>query len=447
VLLALGRVGEAAADMARIDDISHALPRVEPYNEMKSWLALAQGDFPRAEAYAQAALQIASDRGRTLYQIFDLLALAQAQLEANACDRARATLAEFRGHTEGVAEFMMRYLGSLLEAYLALKEKRSADCHAALRDALEVGRRERIANHWMWNPPMMSRLYAQALDHGIEVEYVRDVIQRRGLLGEPPYSSHWPWPLRVRTLGSFEVLRNGAPLAWEGKTQRKPLELLKALVGLGGRDVPADKLIGLLWPSPSEGDGQKAFEITVHRLRKLLDSPDAIKVTDRRATLNPQLVFVDLWALEHELAAVIPPVNAPEPDVAVLEEAAPRIVELYRGAFLPGEDEAPWLIAIRNRLAGRFERFVHRLGGYWETQQRWEQASRLYARAIELDPLGESFYRGRMVCLHAQNRRAEAIEVFRRCRQMLSVVLSIKPSAETEAAYARIADDTSATSD
>ena len=80
----------------------------------------------------------------------------------------------------------------------------------------------------------------------------------------------------------------------------------------------------------------------------------------------------------------------------------------------------------------------------WKSQQQWQLASELYERAIELDPLAETFYGRRMVCLHAQNRRAEAMELFRRCRQMLSVVLSIKPSAETEAIFARVSCDAGA---
>jgi DNA-binding SARP family transcriptional activator len=142
--------------------------------------------------------------------------------------------------------------------------------------------------------------------------------------------------------------------------------------------------------------------------------------------------------VEHALASAIPPANAPPPPIDRLERAAPTVLELFRGRFLPGEVDSPVLVAVRNRLAGRFERFVQRLGAHWEQQGRWDLAADLYARAIELDPLVETFYRRRMVCLDALDRRTEAIDVFRRCRQMLSVVLGIKPSPESEATYARI---------
>jgi DNA-binding SARP family transcriptional activator len=40
-----------------------------------------------------------------------------------------------------------------------------------------------------------------------------------------------------------------------------------------------------------------------------------------------------------------------------------------------------------------------------------------------------------MICLQAQGRRAEALDVFRRCRQILSITLGIAPGIETEAVY------------
>jgi DNA-binding SARP family transcriptional activator len=270
------------------------------------------------------------------------------------------------------------------------------------------------------------------------VEYTQAVIRNHGLLPDSPEIENWPWPVRIYTLGRFEVRTNGDMLGFEGKAQHKPMELAKALVALGGRDVPADKLIDILWPEPSESDGHKAFDITVHRLRKLLGSDKAVHVADRRATLDPQVVWVDAWALERTLAPLIAAVNATEPEIALLEAAAARVLDLYRGHFLAGETEEAWQIPIRNRLAGRFQRFALRLGEHWESQQQWRRAFELYQRAIELDFSAESFYRRQMICLQAQGQRAEAIEVFRRCRQALSITLGVAPTGETEAVYRQL---------
>ena len=73
-----------------------------------------------------------------------------------------------------------------------------------------------------------------------------------------------------------------------------------------GATYPQNKLIDLLWPEPSAGDGQKAFDITVHRLRRLLGCDEAVQVTARSVSFNSQLVWVDAWALERRLAPLDP---------------------------------------------------------------------------------------------------------------------------------------------
>jgi DNA-binding SARP family transcriptional activator len=78
--------------------------------------------------------------------------------------------------------------------------------------------------------------------------------------------------------------------------------------------------------------------------------------------------------------------------------------------------------------------------------QKLERASdhpnaiEVYRRALEADNLAESLYRGLMRALAATGDRAEAMNAFRRCRELLSIVLGVKPSAETERLYQAIAN-------
>jgi len=285
------------------------------------------------------------------------------------------------------------------------------------------------------DPAEMARLYGEALEHRIAVGYVQDIIRTHALTPVRAEIEAWPWPVAFRTLGGFAVYLNGELLRFEGKTQRKPLELAKVLIAFGGRDVPEHRLIDILWPKPLEDGGKKALDITVHRLRRLLGSDEAVAVTDRHIGLDPGIVWVDVWALERRLTPLVADTNGVPPDVDLLADAVPHVLDLYRGEFLAGDAEAPWIIPVRNRVAGRFQRLVLRLGAHWEAEARWNRAYELYQRAIELDPLAETFYRRQMICLNAQGQRAEAIEVFRRCRQALSIVLGVPPTEETDAVY------------
>ena len=59
-------------------------------------------------------------------------------------------------------------------------------------------------------------------------------------------------------------------------------------------------------------------------------------------------------------------------------------------------------------------------------------------KGIEQDTLAEDFYRGLMRCHLALGAPANALRVYRRCRELLSIVLAVAPTAETEALHRKI---------
>jgi LuxR family maltose regulon positive regulatory protein len=111
---------------------------------------------------------------------------------------------------------------------------------------------------------------------------------------------------------------------------------------------------------------------------------------------------------------------------------------LYQGDFLAGDDSHPDVLVARNRLRALFVRQMATLGVLLEAQGRPEPAALVYRRVIEREPLSEDMVRRLMRCLQKLGLRAEAYEAYRTCRQQLSVVLGIRPSAETEALAATL---------
>ena len=282
-------------------------------------------------------------------------------------------------------------------------------------------------------PELVSEFAAAALAADLEVDYIRELIRRRQLAPPSADSKSWPWPIKVSAMGPFMLAVEGTRLRSSGKAQRKSLDLLQALIALGSHDVATSVLIGNLWPSP-EGDAGRAFEGTLYRLRKLLGRDDAILLVDGKLTLNVKIVWVDVWALERRLdeaEAAIADANAGHG----YAEIADTIVGLYRGPFLEGEGEAVWMLGMRQRLRGKFLRNLLALGQHLEGQGEAERAARLYERGLELDNLSEELYRRLMLTYQKLGQSAAALEVYRRCRHLLSVVLGVKPSADTESVY------------
>ncbi len=430
-LLIAGELDTAELELKAVENE----PRIEPYFEIKAWLAFMHGDTRAARTEAESALRLATERGRMYYRTLDLFLLASVCSEAGDLEEAVRFVDEFRALTAQPENTLAKHQALLVEAYISLQQEDHETCRQKLRVALAIAAREHYLSHWGWSPRMAVRLYSEALIGGIEVAHVQEVIRHHDLVPHNRDLETWPWPVRVYTLGRFDIVVEGRLLRFEGKAQRKPIELLKILVAEGEGGKAAGKLIDLLWHDRPDGDGQKSLEITVHRLRKLLGCDSSVRVTDRNVALDPRRVWTDAWSLERILAKFMSPMDGTHADARSLESAAPVILDLYRGPLLVDDDHAIWQIPLRNRLSGRFQRFVLRLGQHWESCADWDRACELYRRAVELDSLAESFYRGQMVCLRAQGRRAEAIEVFRRCRQALSISLGVPPAPETEQVY------------
>ena len=120
-------------------------------------------------------------------------------------------------------------------------------------------------------------------------------------------------------------------------------------------------------------------------------------------------------------------------EAAQVERYGEQLLALYRGALFAGEDEA-WQLQPRERNRSRFVRAMGYIGGFWEERGEFDRALACYERCLDSDPLAEGFYRSLMLCYQRQERRAEALEAFNRCRKALAG-LKAEPSTETRAVY------------
>lgn len=98
----------------------------------------------------------------------------------------------------------------------------------------------------------------------------------------------------------------------------------------------------------------------------------------------------------------------------------------------------PWVLNLRERLRSHFLKLSEQLGAIIEHEGDWSAAIDCYLRVIEAEPVAESFYRRLMICHAARGQRAEALSVYRRCRQSLLVHLGISPTRETQDLYQKL---------
>jgi len=255
--------------------------------------------------------------------------------------------------------------------------------------------------------PIAARLCSDALRMGIEVEFVRHVIRERHLPAPDAYEPFWPWPVRIHALGGLRVDANDVPIQFGPKPPRKPLELLKLLVARGPGAIDMATVFDALWPDAEGAEARGAFDMAVLRLRKLLGRDDALRLDGGRIGFDPACVWVDAFAFQH------------------------GAIDDYPGPLFGEDVVAPWWAGARERLHQRFLRLAQDRGRALEQRGEFEQALSLYEAALAQDPLAENLYRGAIRCHLATGRAADALRVFRRCRDQLSIVLGVAPSAAT----------------
>ncbi len=264
---------------------------------------------------------------------------------------------------------------------------------------------------------LLAPVLTLALTHDIESDYARALIRKRKIRPPGPDIPGWPWPLALRTFGEFSIARDGVALVSKGKAQKKPLELLKALIAHGGRGVDAAMLTALVWPDAEGDDAKTSFDSNLYRLRRLIGVDGVLQLAEGKLSLNPEFVWLDLWAFESALEAG---------DIDT-------VLALYHGHFLALDAPVPWTLPARDRLQAKLVRAVLTAGEALEREHAWERARALYERALDADNLAEALYRRLMVCLRETGDPAGALTTYRRCRELLSIVLGRVPSPETEA--------------
>jgi DNA-binding SARP family transcriptional activator len=407
---------------------------------VKSLEASGLGDLKQAAVHATSALKASLDAGSQFSTIFCRLLNARVIHETGKHKEAVEHLNEAfhlsqKTHTR---HFMFHAL--MLEARFALDQGHVEAGLRSLRKAMALGKEIGLYHNVIDSRSAVARLCTIALEHGIEEEYVTEYVRKRCLIPDTPpvQLENWPWPLKIFTLGRFTIVKEGGPIQFSTKAQKKPLEMIKVLIAFGGRDVNKVHISDVLWPDADGDKADQAFATTLHRLRRLLGNDLAVQIQDGKLNLNPSHCWVDCWAFERLLSQADTAASQRDADKAI--RLTEKALSTYQGAFLAGDDLEPWAVSRRERLRSRFLLAVNRLGRDLESLDKWEKAAGYYHRSLDIDDLSEKTYQRLMRCLQHLGQKAEALSVYNRCQKTLHAALGLAPSPETQAIYRSLVD-------
>ena len=284
----------------------------------------------------------------------------------------------------------------------------------------------------------LTQICEAALANQIETDFVGRLIEIKRLSPPPLAEPHWPWPVHVRTLGGFRLDIHGKRYRPSHKAQDKPLELLKLLVTCQalGRDSAEKAWISKhLWPDADADNARKWLDMTVGRLRRLLDNEDSVVTHEGQLQLSPCFRLDGYTASAPRYLARSVPAR---PTCNGHNRSRRRnggeyynILDNYTGPFLANKEGPAGLLAGREAIAARVRQALLAADAMLEGAADALLIPAL-ERAFAAEPTSEDLAQALMRAHYGLGQNSEAIRVYRQLREMLSLLLSIAPSRESD---------------
>ena len=224
--------------------------------------------------------------------------------------------------------------------------------------------------------------------------------------------------IRIRTLGSLTLSRDGVALSGAG-TQARRLAVLALVARAGSRGITRDRLLALLWPDGEEEASRAALSQALHALRRQLGDDE---------------VFLGVQTLQ--LNEAIATCDVLEFDAALADGNWERAVAAYGGPFLEGFrlGGAPefdrWIDEERSNLSVRYSEAVERLAKIATERGDSADAVRWWRRRAAIDPLNARVTVELMKALDQGGERAAALQQAKIYEALVDQELSLPPDKE-----------------
>lgn len=418
--------------MAFVQNTNRTLDITQFYY-LKAYAELNSGNLDHALDQINEAVEHGKNSGSPFAYHWSATGKADILIERGEYDQAREIIDQVYLFGQKMNSRNIEYQCEWLWARIQFKQNNEKAGFAHLRQYLSISKKHDTVNHSGWRSSVMAPLLQKALEASMDIDHVQRIIKEHDIL--PPdsggYVDHWPYPLRIRTLGSFSILIDDKPLSHKDRGQAKPLMLLKALIALGGEDVSEHRLSRMLWPDADIETARAAFNTTLHRLRKLIGQEQVIILKDHRISLDSQRCWIDVWCLKYHLGQSNAMDHAQTANLPNRSQILDEIIQLYRGPFLEGEHDH-WVIGPREHQKNQVIRQVKQIAVLNEKRKQWQKAKAIYEQGLKIDNLVEEFYQGTMRCCLAMDQHAEGLKAYHRLYKLFFNILGVEPSPETQ---------------
>lgn len=419
------RLDRYMAEMSQHLRANHRMDQAA-FDFLSAWRNASTGRLGECVAQTELSRLMCQQLGFNFGVALNCNLRAQALTSLGDFAAAKLELELLAAEVEFSQSRLLQVMLGLSRAWLALKQNELTDCHRYLGETLALAEREGVYAFQGFLREVMAELALVGLRAQLAVAYCKRLVQRWRL--QPKSLSrldqNWPWPVQISLLGGLRLQIDGESISADNSARQRPLELLMALIALGGssaQEVSKARLGDLLWPETEADKAAHALDNLLHRLRKIVGKHTII-INSGKVSLNPELCWVDCWALD-ALQHDELPLRA--------QQRAQYLQQLYRGHFAEGHD-ASWLYRAREQSRNLYVRLTQRIAAELLEQHQAGLAEELLERALLVDPLAELLYHQLLSYLVQSGREVDALRCYRNCVQNLQQQLGTGPGQAIE---------------
>ena len=254
--------------------------------------------------------------------------------------------------------------------------------------------------------------------------------------------------LLVKTLGNFEISRNGKILETTNHTTNL-INLLKYFIINHGKYKSIDMIIEDLYKDKSYEDPKNAVQNMIYRLRKYLKNHDIFDensfefiYSNESYKLLTENVSFDFKEFEKKIKEAEHLEKSKSEKVKSYQEAS----ELYKGEVFPELLYEDWVIPTRNYLNRLFIESVNFLLDFYKENKMIDDGIKLTEKSLEIEKYEEEFHVKYMGFLIEKNKQNEAKKHYEYITTLLYNQFGIRPNEEMQKIYNKIKKSTNNTS-
>jgi DNA-binding SARP family transcriptional activator len=248
-------------------------------------------------------------------------------------------------------------------------------------------------------------------------------------------------PVRVQTLGNFQVWREGEVVTKKDWGRDKTIQLFQFFVTARHRKaMHKEQIMDRLWEEDGES-GDQNFKVALHGVNKVLEPNKKSHAEARfvlRQGLTYQLNTEEIWIDSDALESYIAIGNQAFVSDPMLAQTAYReALALQKGSYLPDRIYEDWSCDERERLQVLILGALITLAGML-VQDNPMESIRLSQQALLIDTAWEDAYRIQMEAYLQKGNRPMAIKTYQQCEKILHDEMGIQPLPETRKIYQQI---------